>query len=802
MDDLQDLRNLNRREEIQPVNVHDGLNGQYVQRQPGNNNIIHMANDRDRAIRDYAVLTPQAIHPGIVRPDVQADNCELKPVMFQMLQTVGQFNYLPSEDPHLHLKLFLEVSDAFKIAGASQEALRFRLFPFSLRDRARVWLTSLPPDSITTLSDLADKFLLKYFPPTKNAKLRNEITSFHQLEDESLCDAWERFKELLRKCPHHANRALLSKSYNEAYEILERIVNNNYQWPSTRQAAARETVGVHNVDALTTLSAQVTSLTRMVKAMTTAPATVNQISDMSCIYCGEGHLFDNCPGNPASVNYMGSFNKQNQDNPYSNTYNPRWRQHLNFSWSYQNQIVAAPSGQNRLAQPPEFYQQNQEQRSINNDQLSSLEGLIKDYIVKNEAVVQSHIVSLRNLENQIGQLATALSNRPQGSLPSNTKNPRREGKEHCKVINLRSGKDVDNSVGVPKRRIESNKGQKDTQVENESQSSTFQNANQYSSATASVESYDPAPGGEEATAPTTTDLSRAKEKQFAQPAAAQQFRHPPPFPQRFQKQQQDKQFSKILGMLKQLHINIIFVEVLEQMPNYAKFFKDILTKKIRLGEFETIALTQESSRMLQMFKQLGVGECRPTTLTLQLADRSHAYPEGKIEDVLVKVDKFIFLVDFIVLDFEADKEVPIILERPFLATGKTLIDVKTRESTMRVNDQQITFNVLDAMKSPDEIEDCNFISVVDFVVTEKLHSCCSKEEINVVTLEELDGEDHGAANIAWSGEKQPFRIDEQIQQRELTPDQQEFKVNGPRVKHYLGADVNSLKSDRFLKDPG
>ena len=69
---------------------------------------------------------------------------------------------------------------------------------------------------------------------------------------------------------------------------------------------------------------------------------------------------------------------------------------------------------------------------------------------------------------------------------------------------------------------------------------------------------------------------------------------------------------------------------------------------------------------LSVFKQLGVNECRPTTVTLQLADRSHAYPEGKIEDVLVKVDKFIFLVDFIVLDFEADKEVSIILRRPFL----------------------------------------------------------------------------------------------------------------------------------------
>lgn len=79
---------------------------------------------------------------------------------------------------------------------------------------------------------------------------------------------------------------------------------------------------------------------------------------------------------------------------------------------------------------------------------------------------------------------------------------------------------------------------------------------------------------------------------------------------------------------------------------------------------------------LSVFKQLEVGKCRPITVTLQLADRSHAHPEGKIEDILVKVDKFIFPVDFIVLDFEADKEVPIILGRPFLATGKTLIDVQ------------------------------------------------------------------------------------------------------------------------------
>ncbi|XP_052290839.1 uncharacterized protein LOC127900273 [Citrus sinensis] len=198
--------------------------------------------------------------------------------------------------------------------------------------------------------------------------------------------------------------------------------------------------------------------------------------------------------------------------------------------------------------------------------------------------------------------------------------------------------------------------------------------------------------------PVATTYTKPNKQSLVPPEATQQFRHPPPFPQRFQKQTQDKQFSKFLEVLKQLHINIHFVEALEQMSNYVKFLKDILAQKRRLGEFETVALTQESSHMLQrtrhagkalcdlgasinlmslsVFKQLRVEECRPTTVTLQLADRSHAYPKGKIEDVLVKVDKFIFPVDFIVLDFEADKELPIILERPFLTTGKILIDVQ------------------------------------------------------------------------------------------------------------------------------
>ena len=78
---------------------------------------------------------------------------------------------------------------------------------------------------------------------------------------------------------------------------------------------------------------------------------------------------------------------------------------------------------------------------------------------------------------------------------------------------------------------------------------------------------------------------------------------------------------------------------------------------------------------LSVFRKLGLEEVKPTTISLQLADRSIKYPRGVIEDVLVKVDKFIFPADFIVLDMDEDEEIPLILGRPFLVTCGTLIDV-------------------------------------------------------------------------------------------------------------------------------
>ena len=120
----------------------------------------------------------------------------------QMLQNI-LFHGLPSENPNIQLTNFIEVRDTIKYNGVTDEALRLRLFPLLLGDRAKHLLTSQPPDSITSWNDLVLTFLKKFFPPAKIAQLVQEINTFRQFEGENLAEAWDKFHELLRRCPHH-----------------------------------------------------------------------------------------------------------------------------------------------------------------------------------------------------------------------------------------------------------------------------------------------------------------------------------------------------------------------------------------------------------------------------------------------------------------------------------------------------------------------------------------------------------------------------------------------------------------------
>ena len=120
---------------------------------------------------------------------------------------------------------------------------------------------------------------------------------------------------------------------------------------------------------------------------------------------------------------------------------------------------------------------------------------------------------------------------------------------------------------------------------------------------------------------------------------------------------------------------------------------------------------------LSIFRRLGLGEACPTTVTLQLADRSLKHPRKVIEDVLVKVDKFIFPVDLIVLDMEEDKEIPIILGRPFLATRRAMIAVQRGELKLRVQEDKVKFNVFEVVRHPAESDTCFIVETVEALVS-------------------------------------------------------------------------------------
>ncbi|KAK5835774.1 hypothetical protein PVK06_011481 [Gossypium arboreum] len=198
------------------------------------------------------------------------------------------------------------------------------------------------------------------------------------------------------------------------------------------------------------------------------------------------------------------------------------------------------------------------------------------------------------------------------------------------------------------------------------------------------------------------------------------------------------------------------------MPTYAKFLKELLTNKRKFEELSTIELNEECLAILQnklptklkdlgsftipcligslnvekaladlgasinlmpykMFKQLGLGEPKPTRIGIQLANRSVKYPRGIIKDVLIKVDKFIFPIDFVMLDMDEDVEVPLILGRPFLAIARIVIDVGDGKLVLRVGDEEIIFKIYDAMRFSKEKDDSYyFIDSIDHATQDSL----------------------------------------------------------------------------------
>nr|GEZ07672.1 reverse transcriptase domain-containing protein [Tanacetum cinerariifolium] len=192
---------------------------------------------------------------------IQATNFGLKNDMIQQVQNSCQFHGLLGDDANKHLDKFLHVTQSIKVNGVTDDALRLYLFPHSLTHHAIDWFDRLPRNSINTFEQMAKIFLGKYFPPSMVTKLRNEITNFRQCPDESLFEAWERYKISINRCPNHnmlpvtqidtfyngltlrhrntinaaAGGTFMKRRPEECYDLIENMITHHNDWDTSAQ---------------------------------------------------------------------------------------------------------------------------------------------------------------------------------------------------------------------------------------------------------------------------------------------------------------------------------------------------------------------------------------------------------------------------------------------------------------------------------------------------------------------------------------------------------------------------------------
>jgi len=152
-------------------------------------------------LRDHYVPSTYTPTSSLQLPDITASHFEIKSGFIQILPL---FYGLSTDDPYKHLDEFIEICSTIRLQNFSKDALRMRLFPFSLKDKAKYWLNSLETNSITSWAQMQHEFLKKYFTIGKTNQIRKAITGFSQIEGEPFHETWERMKDLLQKCQHHA----------------------------------------------------------------------------------------------------------------------------------------------------------------------------------------------------------------------------------------------------------------------------------------------------------------------------------------------------------------------------------------------------------------------------------------------------------------------------------------------------------------------------------------------------------------------------------------------------------------------
>ncbi|GKA70739.1 reverse transcriptase domain-containing protein [Tanacetum coccineum] len=514
-----------------------------------------------------------------------------------------------------------------KFPNVPSTSVKLMLFPFSLEGAARIWLEKEPPQSILTWDDLVSKFINKFFPPSKTTNLRNEITRFQQKFDETFYEAWDRFNDLLRGCPHHGFSELhqLDTFYNSLnsndQDSLNSAAGGNFldKMPreclkiiesksKVRQSRSKAIVSKVSTSSSTpAVSSDVAELKDMVRALildkknqTPAPAPVKAV-EQSCVTCGGGHSYQNCPatdGNiyrdniqeyvsqAAAVNYNqgnasyrpqmvanqirppGFPPMQNHQNNQNRGINFNQNRGNNFNQNRGNNFNQGQVYQPQINQPPTF------QAPAYQAPVPPAPGVSKpdfdNYVKANDAVMQNMQNQMANITDLITKFVNSntASTSGSGSLPSNTiANP----KGDVKAITTRSGVSYNGPQisSLPK------------EMENEPE--------------VTKDTVQPSTENIQPPVVQTND-------QIGEPVVASKTKPTLPYPSRANKEKlrekDDLLASKFMEIFRNLHFELSFADALLHMPKFAPMFRNLLNDKDKIIELTKTSVNENCSAVI------------------------------------------------------------------------------------------------------------------------------------------------------------------------------------------------------------
>ncbi|GJT06150.1 reverse transcriptase domain-containing protein [Tanacetum coccineum] len=623
---------------------------------------------------------------AIVVPPINANNFELKQPLINLVQSN---KFTGRQDPHNHLRFFNKVTSTFRHPEVPNTSVKLLLFPFSLDGEARDWLDKEPPRSILTWDDLVSKFINQYFPPSKTTYYRNEIITFYQKPNETFNEAWERFKGLLRQCPHHG--------FSELHQ-LDTFYNS---LNSNDQDALDSAAGGNFLDKMPQEGLAIIESKSKVR-YSRSRANDSRVST-------DAPLSNSSPSN-------NSFDMQQIAASLEDKMTIKMNQMMNEMKAL---VVTTPAPvialRERAVYQPPTNQVLPYQPPTNGVLKTDFESYVKanDAILKN---VQNQNQGLQNQMTNVTSLLTSLCTKINdlgntnqasslSSLPSNTiPNPRNE----AKAITTRSGASYDGPPIPPPVVEKESEVTKDTEL----------------------------PSTEDIQPPLVQEQTKDKEP-IEEPSLAQKTKPNLPYPSRLAKEKirekDDILASKFMEIFRNLHFELSFADALIHMPKFAPMFKKMLNNKDKLIELTKTPLNENCSAVVlkklpeklgdpgrflipcdfsEFDSYLALADLGASINLMPLSIWKKLQPSGPNW-------KFYFPADFVVLDFIADPRVPLILGRPFLRTAHALIDVYEGEITLRNDDQSLTLKCGDAPSiSYNNLESLKKVDLIDVTCEE------------------------------------------------------------------------------------